>query len=129
MNRWKMIGIIVVVGLGTIVLYRLAEGPKILLKEVFALGWGGIALLTSLRTDASGWMDKERRVSLNLHPLVQVSLAVILLGLAALATDWEHAAPHDWIYWLVALFTLPTYRPGFRWLRLRLAGNQSDEKG
>ncbi len=122
MNRWKIIAVIAAIGLGTVVLYQLAEGPKILTKEVFALGWGGIALLTSLRTDASGWMDKERKVSLKLHPLVQVLMAGILLGLAALATDWERASPNDWIYWLVALFTLPTYRPGFHWVRVRLAG-------
>jgi hypothetical protein len=122
MNRWKIIAVIAAIGVGTFVLYQLAEGPKIRYKEVFALAWGGITLLTSLRTDASGWMDKERNVSLNLHPLVQVAMAGILLGLAALATDWERASPNDWIYGLVALFTLPTFRPGFRWVRVRLAG-------
>jgi hypothetical protein len=125
MGRWKIIGVIVAIGLGTAVLFQLAEGPKTLNKEVFAIGWGGITLLTSLRTDASGWMDKERNISLNLPPLVQVLLAGILLGLAMLATEWNHASPQDWIYWLVAFFTLPSYRPGFHWLRVRLAGKDN----
>jgi hypothetical protein len=129
MIRWKTVGIVVMVGLGTFLLYRLAEGPKTILKEVFAVGWGGVALLTSLRTDARGWMEKERRVRLNLHPLVQVALAAALLALAALATEWQQAEPLDWIYWLVALFSLPTYRAGFRWARDRLAGKIVNEKG
>jgi hypothetical protein len=73
--------------------------------------WGIIALIGLLINDKT----PSGQLTLNIHPALQLLLAIILMVSTIVATNWQTPGQREIIQAGFVLFTLVLYRDGFYW--------------
>jgi len=117
--KTKYINWVLVILYASSVVYLAYQIPDIV-KPWFAVLWGAIYVVTAFRTEIRhrDWLGSE--TDLRLPPQIQLLFALALLIGAVVATDWGHLALTAVIQWASALFVLPVFSQGLRWLWTRL---------